>query len=94
MTSELTPEQQAVLDEVDAEPHMLICIPERRSSLMTDELWQKRKILKELVYKGLVNFDVDFRTSFLLFYSKKPGPLKSAELHIYDVLCSEYLEVK
>ncbi len=53
--SELTVEEQTVLDELARSRY--IAIPSRKSLMMTPELWEKRRILKRLVYKNRICID-------------------------------------
>jgi len=76
--SELTQEEKAVLAEVEAAnnkadlivriPESVVRIPSRKSDTWTPELSEKLKILKSLVYKGLIRFDVDFDKRDYVFY--------------------------
>jgi hypothetical protein len=51
----LTAEQQAVFDELASKN--IICIPSRKSMMSNDEIREKGRILKELVYMNLIDFD-------------------------------------
>jgi hypothetical protein len=51
----LTEEEVAVFNEIESDH--VIYIPSRKSPNMTPELWEKREILKQLVYKNRIRFD-------------------------------------
>lgn len=92
-STKLTDAEQEVLNEIDTEPYPAFCIPERKSSEMTPELWEKLKILKNLVYKGKIRFDISFERRCYVFYSNDgcSGHMVWPE---DPILSAEYLEVK
>lgn len=73
MNKTLTPEEQAVYEEVKREG--AVYIPSRKAANYTQELADKRRILKRLVYMNLICIDVfyaapddEINQSSLVFY--------------------------
>jgi hypothetical protein len=70
LTEELSTEEQALLNELDAK--MLLKIPGCRTAEHIDADARRTKILKTLVYKDLVTFSIDHNLpGYYVFVSRK-----------------------
>jgi len=65
---QLTDDEARVLNDIRTEKRPW-AMPERKSPEMTGELWELYGVLKRLVYKGQLAFDIMFDARCILFYT-------------------------